>query len=193
MSNHDVNGGRYVADAEIIAAKVPQEITHKKCLLECEEEFGQFIETMSLLGDRLGPLLLQSPCFNTERAQCSFFPARSLFHAATRGTLREMRFDHNGLQLHSLAGRPQGIEKITNIWDRIIIDRTGELQEWVTSCQRIQKGGVTIYAYANNHYAGHGPATVEQFRELCRERGIEIPNGVQLPMKLAAGTLFDIP
>jgi uncharacterized protein YecE (DUF72 family) len=50
---------------------------------------------------------------------------------------------------------------------------------------------VTIYAYANNHYAGHGPATVEQFRELCRTNGVEIPNTVQSPMKLAAGTLFD--
>jgi hypothetical protein len=54
------------------------------------------------------------------------------------------------------------------------------------------KRGVRIYAYANNHYAGFGPATVEQFRELCREKGIEIP-ALQLPMKLVAGTLFDIP
>ena len=42
----------------VIAAKVPQAITHEKCLLECDEEFAQFVETMSLLGDRLGPLLL---------------------------------------------------------------------------------------------------------------------------------------
>jgi hypothetical protein len=31
-----------------------------------------------------------------------------------------------------------------------------------------------------------------QFRELCREKGIEIPP-VQLPMKLATGTRFDFP
>jgi uncharacterized protein YecE (DUF72 family) len=50
----------------IIAAKVPQEITHEKCLLDCDEEFNQFVETMSILGSRLGPLLLQFPYFNTE-------------------------------------------------------------------------------------------------------------------------------
>ena len=50
----------------IIAAKVPQIITHEKCLLECDEEFAQFIEVMSLLGDRLGPLLLQFPYFNSD-------------------------------------------------------------------------------------------------------------------------------
>jgi hypothetical protein len=34
------------------------------------------------------------------------------------------------------------------------------------------KRGVLIYAYANNHYAGHGPATIEQFRRLWREKGL---------------------
>jgi len=65
------------------------------------------------------------------------------------------------------------------------------VQDWVQYCQKTQKRGVTIYAYANSHYAGFGPATVEQFRELCLEKGIEIPP-LQLPMKLAAGTLFAI-
>ena len=70
------------------------------------------------------------------------------------------------------------------------MDRTGELQEWVKYCQKIQKLGVTIYAYANNHYAGFGPATVEQFRELYREKGIEISSAIQLPMKHAARDTF---
>jgi uncharacterized protein YecE (DUF72 family) len=49
----------------MIAAKVPQEITHEKCLEGCEADFGNFIDTISLLGeDRLGPLLLQFPYFN---------------------------------------------------------------------------------------------------------------------------------
>lgn len=50
----------------IIAAKVPQIITHEKCLLECDEEFAEFIEAISMLGDRLGPLLLQFPYFNSD-------------------------------------------------------------------------------------------------------------------------------
>jgi uncharacterized protein YecE (DUF72 family) len=90
-------------------------------------------------------------------------------------------------------GDRKGIEKITKVWDKTIIDRTSDLQEWVKYCQKIQKRGVTTYAYANNHYAGHGPATVDQFRELCRTNGVEIPNTVQSPMKLAAGTFFERP
>jgi len=50
----------------LIAAKVPQEITHEKCLTDCDKEFGIFMDTMALLGDKLGPLLLQFPYFNKE-------------------------------------------------------------------------------------------------------------------------------
>jgi|ERR1700723_626195 len=50
----------------LIAAKVPQEITHEKCLQDCEQDFGVFIDTMDLLGDKLGPMLLQFPYFNKD-------------------------------------------------------------------------------------------------------------------------------
>jgi hypothetical protein len=42
-------------------------------------------------------------------------------------------------------GDRKGIEKITKIWDRPIINRTSELQEWVKYCQKIQKRGVTMF------------------------------------------------
>jgi uncharacterized protein YecE (DUF72 family) len=29
-----------------------------------------------------------------------------------------------------------------------------------------------IYAYANNHYAGHAPATIEHFRKLWDSKGL---------------------
>jgi uncharacterized protein YecE (DUF72 family) len=51
----------------VIAAKVPQVVTHERCLVDCETEFNDFIETMDLLGsDKLGPLLLQFPYFNQD-------------------------------------------------------------------------------------------------------------------------------
>jgi uncharacterized protein YecE (DUF72 family) len=50
----------------LVAAKVPQLITHERCLTDCETEFGDFIDTMALLDDKLGPLLLQFPYFNKE-------------------------------------------------------------------------------------------------------------------------------
>jgi uncharacterized protein YecE (DUF72 family) len=51
---------RKVPDGFVFAAKVPKSITHEKQLEGCEEEWGRFIETMTRLGLKLGPLLFSS-------------------------------------------------------------------------------------------------------------------------------------
>jgi len=48
----------------LVAAKVPQSITHEKALVDCDGDIAIFLRTMDLLGDKLGPLLLQFPYFN---------------------------------------------------------------------------------------------------------------------------------
>jgi uncharacterized protein YecE (DUF72 family) len=45
----------------IMSAKAPQSITHEKELVDCEEETLSFLETMSRLGEKLGPLVFQFP------------------------------------------------------------------------------------------------------------------------------------
>jgi len=44
-----------------------------------------------------------------------------------------------------LLGDRKGIEELTTTWNKTIIDRTAELQSWVTVCGKIQKRGVTQY------------------------------------------------
>jgi uncharacterized protein YecE (DUF72 family) len=63
-------------------------------------------------------------------------------------------------------GDRKGIEKQTKTWDKTIVDRRADLQEWVKYCHQIVRRGVKVYAYANNHYAGHGPATIKLFHDL---------------------------
>ncbi len=48
----------------ILAAKVPQTITHEKVLQDCDEDLKYFLETMDLMADKLGPLLFQFGYFN---------------------------------------------------------------------------------------------------------------------------------
>ncbi len=50
---------RRTPDGFIFSAKVPDIITHKKYLADCDQEMKQFLDVMSLLGDKLGPLVLQ--------------------------------------------------------------------------------------------------------------------------------------
>jgi uncharacterized protein YecE (DUF72 family) len=85
-------------------------------------------------------------------------------------------------------GDRKGIEKVTTTWDKIVMDRTEALGGWVDYCFQIRKRGVIIYAYANNHYQGHGPATVARFLELWSARGL--PEIVK-PRRLREPSLFD--
>lgn len=48
----------------VFAAKIPGVITHERVLRNCQAEFTTFLQNIALLGDRLGPLLLQFPYFN---------------------------------------------------------------------------------------------------------------------------------
>ena len=55
---------RKVPDGFVLAAKVPQIITHEKILQNCDDDLKHFLETMDLMGDKLGPLLFQFGYFN---------------------------------------------------------------------------------------------------------------------------------
>ena len=46
------------------AAKIPQTITHEKTLADCREDLDEFLSAISLLEDRLGPLLFQFPYYS---------------------------------------------------------------------------------------------------------------------------------
>ncbi len=67
-------------------------------------------------------------------------------------------------------GDRKGIEERTKTWDKTIVDRSDELREWVNEIYKINGQGVPVFAYANNHYAGHAPATIDLFQELWREQ-----------------------
>jgi uncharacterized protein YecE (DUF72 family) len=67
-------------------------------------------------------------------------------------------------------GDRKGIEEQTKVWDKIIVDRSAELSEWADILGKVHKRKIQIYCYANNHYAGFGPATVEMFQDLWRRQ-----------------------
>jgi uncharacterized protein YecE (DUF72 family) len=216
----------------LFAAKVPQQITHEKMLVECQDDLANFLKAMDLLREKLGPLLFQFPYFNRSKFKSGgefvallkpFLKAlpkgyryaveirnRQWLDARFADTLRE-----RGLALalvdHAWMPRPaelfakmdpitadftyirwlgdrKGIEEQTKTWDQVIVDRQPQLLEWAEICRRIVKRKIQILAFANNHYAGHAPATVEMFRQLWNA-GTQ-SDKVAAP-KLASGRLFD--
>ena len=63
-------------------------------------------------------------------------------------------------------GDRKGIEEQTKTWDKLIVDRSADLEEWVKVLKAVHQRRIQILAFANNHYAGYGPGTLEMFRKL---------------------------
>jgi uncharacterized protein YecE (DUF72 family) len=72
-----------------------------------------------------------------------------------------------------LLGDRYAIEEETKTWDCVVVDRSSRLEAWARVIRLIASRADTrrILAYANNHYAGHGPATS---RDLAERVGIAL-------------------
>ena len=219
----------------IFSVKIPQIITHDKILVDCDDEFELFVDTMDILDDKLGPMIFQFPYFNR-----SVFRTADEFLARLKAFLPKLPADYKFaieirnkswlteefadlLHKHKVAlvlvdrprmprpeewlrgfnpitadwtyirwlGDRKGIEEITKTFNKVVVDRKEDIRSWVDVCYQIKKRGVLIYAYANNHYAGHGPATIEQFRDLWYSSGLpELERGRRMRLQTS---LFDDP
>ena len=64
-----------------------------------------------------------------------------------------------------LIGDRKAVEAKTETFDRIVLDQTERLERWAELLELLGSRVRETFAYANNHYAGFGPATI---RELVR-------------------------
>jgi len=194
----------------LFAAKFPRAITHEKILVDCDAEVDEFVKAMDLLGDRLGPLLIQFPYFNKKA-----FARPEDFLARLKPFLEKLPSDHayalevrnkawlsqpflSLLREHKIGlalidhpwmppvqqllqkfdvvtadftyirflGDRKGIEEKTEHWDRILVDRSREMETWIPEIRRLLARQLTVYAYFNNHYAGFAPGSIALFREV---------------------------
>jgi uncharacterized protein YecE (DUF72 family) len=69
-------------------------------------------------------------------------------------------------------GDRKGIEQQTKSWDKTIVDRRNDLKKWVDVFKSMVANSkiLKLFAFANNHYAGHGPATVKLFLDLWNKK-----------------------
>ena len=195
----------------IFAAKAPRAITHEKVLVDCEAEWRQYLGTMELLGEKLGPILFQFGYFNQSafRGAEEFMerlvpfmkrlPKDRRFAVEIRNRkwlderfVEALRERGVALALLDQAWMPRpwelaagidpitadftyvrwlgdrkGIEKVTKVWEKPVVDRRAELGRWAEVLRNFveTRRGLKIFAYANNHYAGFGPHTVRLFQE----------------------------
>lgn len=58
-------------------------------------------------------------------------------------------------------GERKRIDALTETWDKLVIDRTSDMRETIAVFREFMAQDIPIWAYFNNHYAGHAPASVE--------------------------------
>lgn len=63
-------------------------------------------------------------------------------------------------------GDRKAIEAKTKTWGKIVVDRAKDLAWWAPRVRKILTRKLPVYAFFNNHYAGHAPGSADQFAAL---------------------------
>ncbi|MDE3091422.1 MAG: DUF72 domain-containing protein, partial [Chloroflexota bacterium] len=161
----------------------------EKMLQDAAPETQQFLDAIALLGDKLGPLLLQFPYqFAPDRRETlaqflATLPTdfRYAIEVRHRGWLTDAFFDllaqHRvAFALADYAYMPK-VDRVTtdftyirwlgnrkdipdDHYESVRINRDPQLDRWGEVITRLADQGVTVWGFANNHYQGHSPATI---------------------------------
>jgi len=169
------------------AVKGSRFLTHMKKLRDPEAGIARFFERMSLLGDKIGPVLFQLPPF--WEADC---PRLDAFLAAlppdfryafefrnetwnNEEVLATLRKHNAGYCIFDLAGYRS---PLTVTADLVYIRLHGPggkyqgsypdpaLHEWASRIKAWRAESRTIYVYFDNDDSGHAPANALRLREL---------------------------
>ncbi|MBI3267850.1 MAG: DUF72 domain-containing protein [Planctomycetes bacterium] len=65
-----------------------------------------------------------------------------------------------------LIGDRKAIDAKTKTFDKIVIDQRPRIERWAELVRALLPRVTSLFAYANNHYAGHAPSTIRELASL---------------------------
>lgn len=173
--------------------KTPRTITHALHQAETPAQMAQFLDTMRLLADKCGPILLQfPPDFAIEQWQTLDHFLKEL----PTGWRYALEFRHRSwatpqtadlLQKHNVCWAatdyiylPKKIWRTTDFLylrfigrhgrfpakDREQEDKTAALRYWQQQIEPHLQHVNAVYGFFNNDYSGHSPTTCNRFKKL---------------------------
>lgn len=181
-----------------ICPKTPRAITHDLFLRRATAMTQEFLAAVRLLGDKLGPILLQlPPSFTyTERESLATYLAALPNDRRFAVEFRHRSWDRPDtadlLRAHNICWvaadyihLPKKIVPTTDflyirflgkhgqfaVKDREQVDRTTDLQQWQQAIEPHLATVNRVYAFFNDDFAGHAPASVNRFKRLL---GLEL-------------------
>ncbi|HNR95921.1 MAG TPA: DUF72 domain-containing protein [Anaerolineae bacterium] len=187
------NWAQRVPEGFVFSAKMPRVITHDKALNNVQFELDSFLNRITLLGGKLGAVVIQFPASFQRRQEERLRAFLALLPGDIRFAVefRHSSWDHPEILALLRAARvawctthwqdlPPVVELTTDIayfrlvgfhdeftrLDEVQHDRTAELEHWAATIRGLAKQVKRIYVYINNHYEGHSPATVNRLKVL---------------------------
>jgi uncharacterized protein YecE (DUF72 family) len=188
------------------AAKVPRAITHDAGLRGVADQMQDFARAMEPLGEKLGPLLVQLPAEFMHTPE-TFAALDGFLREAPAGTRLAVEFRHRSWQEDAVVEllRERGASLAWTEWrelprycrattpflylrwlgdrraieryDRVQVDRSSEFVAWEEEVRRAAGAADEIYGYFNNHWAGHSPASVNEFKRRLGLPAVEPKEG----------------
>lgn len=174
----------------LFSAKFPQIITHNKMLKDCEKESEFFIERISTLQNKLGPLLLQfPPTFGPEKITLlkDFLPNlpeksryavevrnRKLLDDTLYSVLRDNRIALALTVGHFIPETEQitadfvyirwegDRSKVNGTLGKVEIDKTDEIRGWAAKIDKLLDKTKEVFGYFSKYYSGHPPTDAEK-------------------------------
>ena len=177
-------------DGFLFSAKFPRVITHTKMLQNCQRETNLFLEHLSHLQNKLGPLLIQlPPSFKPEhlsllRDFLADLPKdyRFVVEVRNKKLLDEklyslLREENIALAWVDSSFMPEtdlrtadlvyirwegDRRKVNGMQGRVEIDRSDRIREWAVKVRELLDGSVDVFGYFSKYYSGYPPADAEQ-------------------------------
>lgn len=177
--------------------KFPSVITHVKMLRNCERETNLFLERTSLLGEKLGALLLQfPPNFGDEHLPdladfLQKLPTRNRYAVEVRNKAW-LKQDFYALLKANKAAlawvdspdmpltgevtsdflyvRWEGDrKKVNGLLGKIEVDTTDKIGAWADRLKPILGGQTQVFGYFSKYYSGYPPSDIKLLSDLLTE------------------------
>ena len=71
-----------------------------------------------------------------------------------------------------LIGDRWETERLTSSFDEVVVDRSERIVRWAEWLAPASGRATETFAFANNHFAGHGPASARALGQALEERGV---------------------
>jgi uncharacterized protein YecE (DUF72 family) len=188
------NWRKTTPDEFVFTAKFPKKITHEKKLRDVGEQLERFYKSMSELREKLGPLLVQlPPSFNhkkdlealkqflgqidTEVNHAIELRNRSWFKPEVYKMLEKSNVSLVWSENQYASTPPEAtsdVAYVRMVGDRSITDFSktqrdqGEvMRKWYDALEEKSSLFKQGFIFFNNHFAGFGPGSVNEFRRLA--------------------------